>query len=544
MIIYLTYWVTLVINLQLTSNSNIIDFNLRIISNDTICNYLNFFWTSTTYLIIFSNLLLILTLLRFFLQINLINNLLLMILFFVASEVNDFLTVNIQGFISTSLDSDINLLLQNNLNKYHPYILYVSAFFFIHICYGSYLHFISTSKFTNCLRTYYYLVLNLKSLLWNSCALFLGSWWALQEGTWGGWWNWDTSEVLGLVIFLNTSYNLHFFPKIYSSFFLYNRVLKQTSLLISFFILLQLSFEITSHSFGSRLSYFFNNNFFLIELVLIFCSSFFIKQKEIFTFYSKLKQISPRVVFKNHLLFNWYLFWALLTLLTSGLIVTINPLFNYFFWKFFEINLINFTVDVTLIFILLSIVWLTTHIYNPLLFTNTCILILLLIQWSLNTTSLLLLNPQLTFLSITHVFFLINFLLNLFSFDLDLICHIPEKNISKLDLNLLNIEHPTVVYNCLNFLVETNNFILVNNHSRLNMQNLLFYSNQLQINSFYLLFNSEDFINVYPHSYSFQQIFTQFNLPSLEPFVSLVVLNSLLYIYLVSSPSNYQPHLF
>ena len=178
------------------------------------------------------------------------------------------------------------------------------------------------------------------------------------------------------------------------------------------------------------------------------------------------------------------------------------------------------------------------------LFTNTCILILLLIQWSLNTTSLLLLNPQLTFLSITHVFFLINFLLNLFSFDLDLICHIPEKNISKLDLNILNIEHPTVVYNCLNFLVETNNFILVNNHSRLNMQNLLFYSNQLQINSFYLLFNSEDFINVYPHSYSFQQIFTQFNLPSLEPFVSLVVLNSLLYIYLVSSPSNYQPHLF
>ena len=30
----------------------------------------------------------------------------------------------------------------------------------------------------------------------------MGGLWAYQEGSWGGWWDWDISEVFGLFIYL------------------------------------------------------------------------------------------------------------------------------------------------------------------------------------------------------------------------------------------------------------------------------------------------------------------------------------------------------
>jgi cytochrome c biogenesis factor len=44
-------------------------------------------------------------------------------------------------------------------------------------------------------------------------TLFMGSWWALQEGSWGGWWNWDPSEVFGLLFLLAYLYLIHNFNK-------------------------------------------------------------------------------------------------------------------------------------------------------------------------------------------------------------------------------------------------------------------------------------------------------------------------------------------
>ena len=42
-------------------------------------------------------------------------------------------------------------------------------------------------------------------------TLYFGGWWALQEGSWGGWWNWDASEVLGLITLLYLILAVHGF---------------------------------------------------------------------------------------------------------------------------------------------------------------------------------------------------------------------------------------------------------------------------------------------------------------------------------------------
>lgn len=99
-------------------------------------------------------------------------------------EVCDFLSLNLNSNILNLNITDINLLLNNNLNKYHPFIFYLSSiFFFIYV-------FIILNNFfiKNKLFHISVLLLNSKKYIFNSLiiniiALFLGSYWALQEGT-------------------------------------------------------------------------------------------------------------------------------------------------------------------------------------------------------------------------------------------------------------------------------------------------------------------------------------------------------------------------
>jgi cytochrome c biogenesis factor len=107
----------------------------------------------------------------------------------------------------------INKLLLNSINKYHPFIFYVS---------NSLLFLVLFSKITlswrqlNSLYCYNILLIQinsnpLKQLYFIFVSLFLGGWWALQEGSWGGWWNWDASEVFGLLVAVAFLVNLHFY---------------------------------------------------------------------------------------------------------------------------------------------------------------------------------------------------------------------------------------------------------------------------------------------------------------------------------------------
>ena len=79
---------------------------------------------------------------------------------------------------------------------------------------------------------------------------FLGAWWAFQEGSWGGWWNWDISEYFSLIILFFYTAILH--SRRNNS----NRVGCHLQLTLFLFTVLLLNIFVqynlsnTSHSFG------------------------------------------------------------------------------------------------------------------------------------------------------------------------------------------------------------------------------------------------------------------------------------------------------
>jgi hypothetical protein len=113
-------------------------------------------------------------------------------------------------------------------------------------------------------RTYSFnYLINLKHQLvfsignYNFIGLALGSWWAFQEGTWGGWWNWDSSEVFGLEFFLLILYVTHTYWK--SSDLLAWSIsisCQFLAVLITYFFI-QLNFDLVSHNFGVKFFFFF-----------------------------------------------------------------------------------------------------------------------------------------------------------------------------------------------------------------------------------------------------------------------------------------------
>ena len=93
-----------------------------------------------------------------------------------------------------------NSFLSNYLNKIHPPLFFI-VFSFTLFC-----------KFTppSTIQRFYPIKL-LNTIMLAAFLTMLGGWWAFQEGTWGGWWNWDSSEVLALVLGLISVFFLHFY---------------------------------------------------------------------------------------------------------------------------------------------------------------------------------------------------------------------------------------------------------------------------------------------------------------------------------------------
>jgi len=175
-----------------------------------------------------------------------------------------------------------NPLLLNSINKFHPLLLYLSLLWITIYSFQN----TQTQSITYCKYSYkeIYVNTNLSILI---LTMFLGSWWAIQEGSWGGWWNWDPSEVFGLLLIVNYLALIHSkkglrFKKRYT--------LSLISLfLLTFlsYLLIQLNFDLVSHNFGTRTSAFTNlAEFFLLTcwlLVFLFGYKFAAKIKSVLT---------------------------------------------------------------------------------------------------------------------------------------------------------------------------------------------------------------------------------------------------------------------
>ena len=181
-------------------SSYLIDIYQRNSSNEFLFSNLFFFWTSLWYLyfVIFLSLLIFVFLtLRFnsLLYVFIFLFYLIFILIF-FTEMHNTISVNsFKNFFNFSL----NKLLHNGTNKVHPFILYMSITCFIGNFFSWSYYFNLRNKHISNVPLNNELFAYTKSLLLIIIALSLGGWWALQEGSWGGWWNWDISEVFGLL---------------------------------------------------------------------------------------------------------------------------------------------------------------------------------------------------------------------------------------------------------------------------------------------------------------------------------------------------------
>lgn len=166
-----------------------------------------------------------------------------------------------------------NNFLSNQLNKIHPPLFYALMGWLLGI---SFFSIERRNRFSpSPIPTL---------LLLNLLLLLLGSWWAFQEGTWGGWWNWDSSEVLGLIILILLISNLHGLfldiSKLNSHILL---LLRKTLSIVSMiaFLLLQLTLVQSSHSFGIQFDYLFLRDTSITQELGFLLSLFFMHQMRV-----------------------------------------------------------------------------------------------------------------------------------------------------------------------------------------------------------------------------------------------------------------------
>ena len=298
-----------------------------------------------------------------------------------------------------------NTLLVNSVNKYHPLIL--------HICLNLVLFTFLDSPGTK---------LNLRSqnLSLHSftkttivtflivTTMFMGSWWAYQEGSWGGWWAWDPSEVFGLVLMLCWIYAFHlnFMRSLFSRNARVFKLILYVNLLV--YTTLQSNFSITSHNFGLRdeSSLMTKLAFYLVLLVTL---SALVSSSKALAGLSKRVPAFLGVAPLKH----WGLFLAALVALTA--VLGLLPLITDLLWKVFSVNAANFSANYAILLLLLAaLTVLNTHTPSWVLLYYTLFPI---IAWAGSFTNFQVLIcylaiPRLSLFTKTHKLILLSIILS------------------------------------------------------------------------------------------------------------------------------------
>jgi cytochrome c biogenesis factor len=244
--------------------SSLYDLNTRVSINDAYLGTYYFWWTNMTYLpfFFFLTLLAILSSAPTQLGVRRLFLVWVALLLIYPLELYDYISANLNLTTPLYHTYGLNTLLTNVLNRYHPFVFYTSVFILAQVIWAKLISSTRLRYFETAGLDLHYKQLSWLGILINLLALWMGSWWALQEGTWGGWWNWDSSEVFGLLlslILLNFTHSRADYS--YRPYTYYKAIYLLNSFIISYFFI-QLNFELVSHNFGSKFFFFFNNNLF------------------------------------------------------------------------------------------------------------------------------------------------------------------------------------------------------------------------------------------------------------------------------------------
>lgn len=305
---------------------------LLLMPNTPIFYILDFCWTSSWFSIIFY-LTLLLLFFCYFHRNYLLCNLFIFYIFNAYENTVAFFSISSVPLLITN----VNLLLTNVLNKWHPWIFYISTLWiWIFILFFLAALFLYSPVFVN-YHVYKYYNLFAVYIIFLLVTLFLGAWWASQEGTWGGWWNWDPSEFFGLNFLLLYLFGLHFTFK-YSFIFpwVFFFLLGNFFLVFNFFIT-QLEFAGTLHSFGIKFFFFFNNNILFLEyiyLLLFFFGVLFFFYYSCFSRKVILRNFTNRKKYSKFQIWFFLFLGAWYTLLYYSVF---NTLLLQFLWTWFNI---------------------------------------------------------------------------------------------------------------------------------------------------------------------------------------------------------------
>jgi hypothetical protein len=309
---------------------------------------ISFFWLDNWFLHVF--------LLLIFILYNTNKKCLVLILYLAKLYYSDFYNIFISSYSTNYMffnTNFFNVLLNNQLNKIHPPIYHSLFIFFISYLFKNYYLFNKNNVFKHIEINYFIL----KMIIFT---ISLGSWWAFQEGNWGGWWNWDPSEFLSLFIIFSILTLLHKKTVLSSFFYIYLRLLFILIINLLNFLILQLNFSITSHNFGNSFFIFFNNYYFLlIVLILLIVLAF--NNFRIITFLLKSYNEKNYIIWYCFIIFlfsylysfsqiillffyiNIYLSYYLFIILSLSLILLVILVFNT--WKInFNLFFINFNL--------------------------------------------------------------------------------------------------------------------------------------------------------------------------------------------------------
>ncbi len=370
---------------------------------------------------------------------------------------------NLNIYNNSIFSENINSLLINSVNKIHPLLLYSSILFFF-INKGSsfnLMNFIFLQKYSFMAK----LVFNKISsfIIIIILSLFLGSWWALQEGSWGGWWNWDPSEVFGLLILTKILFMYHLNFNIKSHIINSKYVSLSIFSILLFYLFMQINFNFISHNFGFKVLQFINKDLLLILWLTILFLFKMALYNNILFYNSYIRFLSRNSIS----LIKHLILFLLIFLINVSLLILINN----FLWNCIQYNLINFQINFHIILIVFYYLLIYTFTYvNLYLITYASIflldfisfIILLFTNIKLFETHKLIIH-LLMFFIFWVIIWKVNFSINLWS------------SINYLHYKLLNYN---VVYN-LNNINILNNFINLTTSPEAKSFKLIFNNNTL-----------------------------------------------------------------
>lgn len=235
---------------------------------------------------------------------------------------------------------NLNINLINGLFLIHPILIYIYYVIlcikFIYLC-SKYIYSRPNNniKFVKLIIYTDFFWLSTYLLYIIFIAIFLGSWWAYQELSWGTWWNWDSIEIINLIYFLFSLAAIHksvlFYLK--NNFILF---IKSTYLIFFLYLIIRYSIIQSIHNF---LNVELQNQYNIYILVYIYLFTYLFKftSKKYITIYTRSNYI------------NIFYFLLITSFIT-------NLLFSLYFFSYSHF-LIN------LKFILLSIIYIYTYFY-------------------------------------------------------------------------------------------------------------------------------------------------------------------------------------